>query len=325
MKKMYWMLLWGMAVVSMLLAGCGSEAKGGDPAAKDGGKKLVIYTSMKESLIGGIVEDFRKQHPELTVDYQSAGAGKLMEKIAAERQSGHILADIVWTSEVPDFYQMKEDGLLEQFRPAAFQEILNPFEDYDGSFTAARFGTLGIVINTDKVKEPPTSWEDIATQPLYRDSFGLADPALSGTSFMSIALLEKEFGWDYIVRLRQNGASKRKGSGQVVDNTASGELTACLGVDYITASKIEKGAHLAIKSAANMEEAKAFVAYVLSREAQQKVAEAVTVPVRQDIKFPENYRLPMPEDALKNGIHVNYAEVLRQKSETIEKFSELFK
>ena len=33
----------------------------------------------------------------------------------------------------------------------------------------------------------------------------------------------------------------------------------------------------------------------------------------------------MPEDALKNGIHVNYAEVLRKKSETIEKFSELFK
>ena len=341
MKKMHLILWLGVVFVSMLLAGCGSEANRGDPAAKDGGKKLVIYTSMKESLIGGIVEDFRKQHPELIVDYQSAGAGKLMEKIAAERQSGHILADIVWTSEVPDFYQMKEDGLLEQFRPAAFQEILNPFEDYDGYFTAARLGTLGIVINTDKVKDPPTSWEDIATQPLYRDSFGLADPALSGTSFMSIALLEKEFGWDYIVRLRQNGASKRKGSGQVVDNTASGELTACLGVDYITASKIEKGAHLAMvypkelimvpspiaifKGSENMEEAKAFVDYVLSREAQQKVAEAGTVPVRQDIKFPENYRLPMPEDALKNGIHVNYAEVLRKKSETIEKFSELFK
>lgn len=43
---------------------------------------------MKESLIKGIVEGFKKQNPDIDVDYQSAGAGKLMAKIAAERQSG---------------------------------------------------------------------------------------------------------------------------------------------------------------------------------------------------------------------------------------------
>ena len=72
----------------------------GAASAKD---NLIIYTSMKESLIGGIVEGFNVKYPDIAVDYQSAGAGKLMAKIAAERESGKILADIIWTSEVPDF------------------------------------------------------------------------------------------------------------------------------------------------------------------------------------------------------------------------------
>ena len=56
-----------------------------------------------------------------------------MAKLDAERQSGHIMADVIWTSEVPDFYQMKEEGLLEQYTPTDFNEVLNPFDDYDGS------------------------------------------------------------------------------------------------------------------------------------------------------------------------------------------------
>ena len=101
------LLLAIVMVFSILLAGCGGgDKKAATPAA--GGKKLIIYTSMKESLISGIVDGFKKKHPGIEVDYQSAGAGKLMAKIAAERQSGKILADVIWTSEIPDFYSMKK-------------------------------------------------------------------------------------------------------------------------------------------------------------------------------------------------------------------------
>lgn len=333
-----------LLLVTMLLTGCG----GGDKPADTGGtndknsaNKLVIYTSMKESLIGGIVEGFKAKYPAIEVDWQSAGAGKIMAKLEAERQSGHLMADIIWTSEVPDFYQMKNDGLLEKYQPAGFEELLNPFDDYDGSFTAARLGTLGIVININKVQTPPASWETIATDPLYKNSFGIADPALSGTAFMSIALLEKQFGWDYIIRLHDNGATKSKGSGRVVDDTSDGVLNACLGVDYITAGKIDKGAPLRMvypkellmvpspvaifKDADHKDNAKKFVDYLMTQEAQQKVADAGTVPVRRDVNMPERYNLPDPEDALNNGIKINYSEVLENKDEIVKRFSNLFK
>ena len=333
-----------LLLVTLVLTGCGGGDKPGDTGGadkKNPGNTLMIYTSMKESLIGGIVEGFKAKNPGIEVDWQSAGAGKIMAKLEAERQSGHIMADIIWTSEVPDFYQMKNDGLLEQYQPAGFDELLNPFDDYDGSFTAARLGTLGIVININKVSTPPAGWETIATDPLYKNSFGIADPALSGTALMSIALLEKQFGWDYIVRLHDNGATKSKGSGRVVDDTADGVLNACLGVDYITAGKIDKGAPLQMiyphellmvpspvaifKDAAHKDAAKKFVDYLVSQEAQQMVAEAGTVPVRKDVTMPERYGLPSPEDAIENGIKINYSDVMEKKDETVKKFSNLFR
>ena len=336
--KIFFLIL--TVLVSTFISGCGEEKNQQQTTSENNPNKLVIYTSMKESLIGGIVEGFKAKNPGIEVDYQSAGAGKIMAKLEAEKQSGKILADIIWTSEVPDFYQMKDDGMLEIYKPTVFDEILNPFDDYDGSFTAARLGTLGIVININQVKNPPAQWSDILTED-YKNSFGIADPALSGTSYMSVALLEKQFGWDYIVKLHDNGAKKSKGSGRVVDDTAEGTLKACLGVDYITASKIDKGAALKMiyppellmvpspvaifKEAPHKEIAKKFVDYLLTQEAQQKVADAGTVPVRTDVIMPERFNLPQPEDALNNGIKIVYTEILPKKDETIQKFSELFK
>ena len=90
---------------------CSAVLLGGFSLAASADQKLFVYTSMKESMIGGLKTAFQKKHPDVKVDFQSAGAGKLMAKIAAERESGKILADVLWTSEVPDFYQLKAAGV----------------------------------------------------------------------------------------------------------------------------------------------------------------------------------------------------------------------
>ena len=338
MRKKSILLLIFIMLCSTLFAGCGSSDKKAASPGAEGGKKLIIYTSMKESLISGIVEGFKKKNPGIEVDYQSAGAGKLMAKIAAERQSGHILADIIWTSEVPDFYSMKKEGILEQYKTPLLNEILNPFEDYDGSFTAARLGTLGIAINTDKIKTPPAQWSDLL-KPEYKGAFGIADPALSGTSYMSVALLEKQFGWEFFEKLHGNQARIGKGSGQVVDDTASGELAASLAVDYITNDKIKKGAHIALyyppellvvpspvaifKGTGKLDAAKKFVDYLLGPEAQALIAAEGTLSVRSDVKSPEKFKLPPAAEALKRSIRIDYNEALATKEATIKKFTEI--
>lgn len=333
--------IWAMllvVLVTMLMAGCGGGGGEKKAAAPEGTQKLIIYTSMKESLIKGIVEGFKKKNPNIDVDYQSAGAGKLMAKIAAERQSGKILADVIWTSEVPDFYKMKQEGILATYKSPVFKEIVNPFDDYDGSFHAARLGTLGIIVNTDKIKTPPTQWADLK-KPEYKNGFAVANPALSGTAYMSIALLQKQFGPDFFKDLKANGARVGKGSGQVIDDTASGELAASLAVDYITNAKIAKGAHIQMcyppellvvpspvaifKDSTKMEAAQKFVDYLLGQEAQQLVANQGTIPVREDVKIDPKFQLPSPKAALEKGIKVNYHEIINSKEKIVKDFTEL--
>lgn len=335
-KKLTAWLLAALMLVAMAVAGCG----GGDDkkAASNDGKKLIIYTSMKESLIKGIVEGFKAKNPGIDVDYQSAGAGKLMAKVAAERQSGKILADVIWTSEVPDFYKMKKEGILAIYKSPVMAETVNPFSDYDGSFHAARLGTLGVIINTDKIKTTLTQWSDVL-KPEYKNGFGIANPALSGTSYMSVALLEKQFGWKFFEDIKANGGRIGKGSGQVIDDTASGELSASLAVDYITNDKIKKGAHLQMcyppewlvvpspvaifKDTKNMEASQKFVDYLLSKEAQTKVAEQGTIPVREDVEIPAKFNLPKPKEALAKSIKIDYNEVIDSKEAIVKKFSDI--
>ena len=301
-------------------------------------QKLYVYTSMKESMLSEIKTAFIKKHPEVKLDYQSAGAGKLMAKIAAERESGKILADVLWTSEIPDFYQLKAQGLLMPYIPADSKAILNPLPDYDGSFTAVRFGTLGIAYNTRLIKEPPKTWADLQ-KPAFKGAYGIANPALSGTSYMSVAVLSKAFGWAYFEGLRANGAKMGKGSGQVVDDTASGDLLASLAVDYITLDKIDKGATLALvyppemlvipspitifKNSPNIDAAKKFVDFMLSKEGQTIVANEGTLPVRTDVKIPERFKLPSVDDAMKRAMKIDYKQIMAEKEANIKKFTDI--
>lgn len=301
-------------------------------------QKLYVYTSMKESMVSEIKTAFAKKYPDIKLDYQSAGAGKLMAKIAAERESGKILADVLWTSEIPDFYQLKAQGLLLPYIPTESKSLLNPLPDYDGSFTAVRLGTLGIAYNTRFIKEAPKSWDDLK-KPAFKGAFGIANPALSGTAYMSVAVLSKAFGWGYFEALRANGAKMGKGSGQVVDDTASGDLVASLAVDYITLDKVDKGATLALafppemlvipspiaifKSSPNTEAAKKFVDFMLSKEGQTIVANEGTLPVRADVTVPERFKLPPVQDAIKRAMKIDYQQLMADKEANIKKFADI--
>ena len=301
-------------------------------------QKVFVYTSMKESMVGDLKTAFAKKHPDIKLDYQSAGAGKLMAKIAAERQSGKILADVLWTSEVPDFYQMKAQNLLLPYIPSDTKALLNPLPDYDGSFTAVRLGTLGIAYNTRMVKEAPKTWADLQ-KPAFKGAYGIANPALSGTAYMSVAVLSKAFAWPYFEELRANGAKLGQGSGQVVDDTASGDLLASLAVDYITLDKIDKGATLALayppemlvipspiaifRGSPNVDAAKKFVDFVLSKEGQTIIANEGTLPVRTDVKVPERFKLPPVDEAMKRAMKIDYQQIMAEKEATIKKFTDI--
>ncbi|MGP1457902.1 MAG: ABC transporter substrate-binding protein [Treponema sp.] len=330
MKK----ILIAAAVASAVFAsGCKSQKNG-----KQEKMKLMVYTSMKEVVIGNVRDRFTAAHPEIDFDYYSAGAGKLMAKIAAERQSGHISCDILWTSEVPDFIALKNEGVLLPYVSPEAANVVSPLKDPDGYFTPARLGTLGITYNTNKIKTPPSSWQDLL-KPEYKDGFAIANPALSGTSMVSLSMLIENLGWEYVEALKANGAKMGQGAGQVVDDTASGDIAACIGVDYITLDKIVKGATLGfvyppemlvipspvaiIKDTQNEQAAKTFIDFLLSDEGQEIIASSYTLPIKETIAVKTELGLVHPEEATARAFPFDYQKLASEKQTIIDRFTEI--
>lgn len=314
-------------------AACALGAAAAVPA--QAAEKLMLYTSMKESLVGKLRDTFTKKNPGIAFDYYSAGAGKLMAKLAAERQSGKLTVDVLWHSEVPDFYALKAEGMFEKYVSPEAQHVRSTVKDPDGYFTPARLGTLGIAYNTKKITQPPTSWKDLL-DPRFKDGYGIANPALSGTAFMSVAMITSNLGWEYIEKLKGNGARIGQGSGQVVDDTASGDLKASLGVDYIVFDKMDKGANIGfvypqemlvipspvaiMKGTPNLAAAKKLVDFLLSKEGQEIVASSGTLPVRADVSVPAKYKIPATDDAVKRAMKLDYQKTIAEKESIIKRF-----
>lgn len=319
-------------LLAVLLAGLETAAFAGE--------KLMVYTSMKESLIGELRGAFIKKHPDIAFDYYSAGAGKLMAKVAAERQSGKLTVDVLWHSEVPDFYKLKSEGMWEKYVSPESKSVQSTVKDPEGFFTPARLGTLGIAYNTKKVTVPPKSWADLL-DPRFKDGFAIANPALSGTAMMSVALITNTFGWDYIEKLKQNGAKIGAGSGQVVDDTASGDFKASLAPDYIAIDKINKGANMKLvyfneilvvpspiaifKGTPNLKAAKVFVDFLLSREGQTIVANEGTLPIRADVAVDTKHGLMKADEAVKRAMKADYLKVMAEKEAIIQKFTKIMR
>jgi iron(III) transport system substrate-binding protein len=328
MKKWIWLLALVLIVSTFPVSSISAK------------EKLTVYTSMKEVLIGKLRDSFVKKNPDIEFDYYSAGAGKLMAKIATERQSGRIVADVLWTSEVPDFYQLKNQGVLEKYISPESKMIISPVKDPEGYFTPARLGTLGIAYNTKKVTNPPKSWQDLL-DPRFKNGFGIADPSLSGTACVSVAILVNNFGWDYIEKLKKNGALMGQGSGQVVDDTASGDLKASIAVDYITVEKMEKGADLGfmfpkemlvipspvaiIKGTQNIKAGQKFVDFLLTKEGQEIIASTGTLPIREDVPNIKGYNLVPAKEAEKRAMKLDYLKMLKEKEEIIQKFTKIMR
>lgn len=325
------------AIVLLLVAGLVVGASGIPAAAKE---KLTVYTSMKEVLIGKLRDAFVKKNPGIDFDYYSAGAGKLMAKIAAERQSGKIVADILWTSEIPDFYQLKQQSVLEKYVSPESRAIVSPVKDPEGYFTPARLGTLGIAYNTKKITDAPKSWQDLL-DPRFKNGFGIADPSLSGTACVSVAMISYNLGWDYIEKLKANGSLMGQGSGQVVDDTASGDLKASLAVDYIAVEKMEKGANLGfmfpremcvipspvaiIKGTQNLKPAQTFVDFLLTKEGQEIIASTGTLPIREDVPSLKGFNLVPAKEAEKRAMKIDYLRMLKEKEEIIQRFTKIMR
>ncbi|HEY2920917.1 MAG TPA: extracellular solute-binding protein [Candidatus Binatia bacterium] len=302
----------------LLLAGLSAPALG---------KEVVIVTSFPKELFETYKKAFEAKNPGINVVINSkqtnAGVTYLRETKARPE------ADIFWVSAPDAFQTLKNDGLLEKYTPP--KEIISkipgkigtfPVHDADGHYFGFAISGYGLMWNKNYVQAhklpAPKEWTDLAN-PRYHGHLVISAPSRSGTTHLTVEVILQAYGWDKGWALLLNsggnmGAITERSFG-VPEAVISGQYGIGVVIDFFGLSAIASGQPVdfvypsltsvvpasvgIVKSAPNMDNAKAFVNYLLSEPGQMVLfsPEIGRLPVVPDLyaKGPKDYPNPFKQ------------------------------
>lgn len=257
--------------------------------------RLTVYCSATNELCEQEVQAFGKKY-DVKVAFVRNGSGSTLAKIEAEKNNPQ--ADVWYGGTLDPHSQAAEMGLLQQYQSPNLAQIIEQFRDpakLKGNYSSAVYmGILGYGVNLERLKKlgiekVPTTWEDLL-DPRLAGEIQIADPQSSGTAYTAIATFVQLWGEDkafeYFGKLHKNISQYTKSGITPARNTARGETTIGIGFlhDYAVEKKnganiemtapsdgtgYELGGVSILKGARNLDNAKLFVDWALSKEAQE--------------------------------------------------------
>lgn len=192
-------------------------------------KQVVVYTALDSEFSQPVLEDFSRQSGYRAVpkfDVESTKTVGLVNAIIAERDRPR--CDVFWNNEILNTMRLKQQGLLEVFRPPVAAEYPEIFRDKEGTWCGFAARARIILVNTQIVPaaERPRSIHDM-TNPKWQDRTGIAKP-LFGTTATHVACLFAELGPDktkkLLLDMKDNGVRIEAGNKQVALAVAAGQL-----------------------------------------------------------------------------------------------------
>ena len=257
--------------------------------------RLVMYCSATNEMCEAEANAFGEKH-DVKVSFIRNGSGSTFAKIEAEKNNPQ--ADVWYGGTLDPQSQAGELGLLEAYRSPNVDQLVERFQDpakVKGNLSSAMYmGILGFGVNTERLKklgitEIPKCWKDL-TDPRLKGEIQIADPQSSGTAYTAIATFVQLWGEDkafnYFKQLHPNISQYTKSGIAPSRNTARGETTIGIGFLHDYAMEKQQGAQMELivpcegtgyelggvsilKGARNMENAKLFVDWALSKEGQE--------------------------------------------------------
>ncbi len=223
------------------------------------------------------------------------GSGSTLAKVDAEKKNPQ--ADVWYGGTLDPQSQAGEMGLLQPYKSPNLAQVMEQFRDpakLKGNYSSAVYvGILGFGVNTQRLKEKnlpvPKCWKDL-TKPEYKGEIQIADPQSSGTAYTALATFAQLWGddqaFDYLKQLNANVSQYTKSGIAPARNAARGETAIGIGFLHDYSLEKEQGAPLELispcegtgyeiggvsilKGARNLDNAKLFVDWVLSKDAQE--------------------------------------------------------
>ena len=260
--------------------------------------KVVIYTAAPQDLVDRVVPAFEKA-TNIKVELVKGGSGDLINRLKAEK--GRATADVLFSvsTEVVE----ANAALFTKFVPENAKALSAVFKINDAAvpFTAV---ATSIGVNT-KLLTPaqyPKTWIDLGN-PMYKGKISAARPDKSGSAFIQLAsilqIYGEEKGWEIYGKILDNAVLSNS-SGAVPKFVNDGE--AAIGLsneDTLLKFKVGGGPVELLYPAdgtsasadvmaltampANADGGKAFINFMLSKEAQEILDSVGRRSVRSDV------------------------------------------
>jgi len=328
-------------VLCTALAGCGGKKESASKGADNGEKKVVIYCSHPLDFTKPLVAEFEKQSG-IKVEIIAAGTGELLKRIESEK--AHPLGDILWGGALGSV--QPKSALFEKYASKNEDHIQKDFKNTEGPLTRFTDIPSVLMVNTKLVGDIKIEGYADLLNPALKGKIAMTDPSKSSSAFEHLVNMlydmgngDPEKGWDYVEKFCKNLDGKLlSGSSAVYKGVADGEYTvgctfeeggakyvadgAPIKVIYMKEGVISKpdGIYI-IKNAKHLENAKKFIDFVTSKEAQSLItAQLHRRSVRDDVAAPKGLESKDKIKIIKDDEQV----VGKNKKAWLDKFKDIF-
>ncbi|MGC9530612.1 MAG: ABC transporter substrate-binding protein [Candidatus Bipolaricaulaceae bacterium] len=150
---------------------------------------LHMYTAFDADQAQVYIEAFEAAHPDIDVQWVRLSSGQVLARIRAEAANPQ--ASIWFGGSNTSHIAAAQDGLLEPYTESlAWQFMPDQFKDAAGRWIGIYVGYIGFVTNTEFLEdvgaEAPASWQDLL-KPEFKGEISLAYPFSSGTAYTTLA------------------------------------------------------------------------------------------------------------------------------------------
>jgi iron(III) transport system substrate-binding protein len=271
-------------------------------AARD----VVLYSSNDVQDVRIATEMLREAYPDVHVKVVKGGTGTLMKRIQAEAASP--AGDIFWSGGVGTLLAFANN--MEAYRSPEAKAIAPQFRDPGGRHIGVNVHVPVLLVNEAKLNGllVPRTWSDLM-RPEWKGKLVIADPAKSGTAFLQIYGLLKQFGRDGLEKIATNSIMV-SGTDQVLAQMVEGRFPVGFTLETRAYKLIAEGKDFRIVypsegtylgpegmfiigNARNMAVAKQFYDLLLSKPVQEALlVGAHRRPTRTDIAVSKLTRMP---------------------------------